>query len=583
MTQAVVDPTLSQQYQALVEGLLEARAEVQVSPTLLQDFQQLIQTASPQTVTTATALGLLEMGKAFLREQEQRARSGALTRTELNFLRGKLREGARVLADRATWLDTSTRAALEGFLVDAGNDNDNGNGAGPEATAALKVQPAEMERRRALAASRYAKSQAHFERAKARIPMAAQSHRKSYRELPHGAAPLFLDRGEGAWIWDLDGNRYLDLFNSLMVVSLGHRDPDVDGAIRAQLERGINLSLATGLELELAEELVELIPCAEMVRYGKNGSDATSAAVRLARAVTGRDRIAACGYHGYPDWYIGSTTLNNGVPAAVRSLTHQFVYNQLETLEALLKKYPNEFACIILEPMHGDRPAPGFLAACRDLIHAHGGLLIFDETITGFRFHLGGAQTLFNVTPDLATFSKAMANGMPLSAVTGPADILKRLDGEVYYSVTYGGECLSLAAALATVRKMRREPVIETLWTRGARLNNGVIERIEHYGLADRLALRGAHCFMQLAYFEGPGASAAELRALLQQELLFRGVLVTQSHNISYALTEDQVDFALQAYDEALAEIAAGLAAGDLRSRLVNPELSRGLVVGINL
>jgi glutamate-1-semialdehyde 2,1-aminomutase len=577
VTQALAAETLPQQYQSIVRRFLAAPTEVTVSQDLFKNFVQIIQTASPETVTTETVLGLLSMGQAFLREQAKLVQSGTLANADFLVLRGRLRDGAQLLGERSPWLDEAARGALRSFVTE-GETGEGARGGGHLAEA----RPADLERRRALAASRYARSQALFQRATARIPLGAQSHRKSYRELPRDASPLFLERGEGAWVWDVDGNRYLDLFNALMVVTLGHRDPDVDGAIRAQLERGLNLSLATPLELELAEELVELIPCAEMVRYGKNGSDATSAAVRLARAVTGRDRIAACGYHGYPDWYIGSTSLGKGVPGAVRALTHHFAFNQIETLEVLLKKYPNEFACVILEPMHEDRPVPGFLDACRDLIHAHGGLLIFDETITGFRFHLGGAQTLFGVTPDLATFSKSIANGMPLSAVTGPADILKRLDGEVYYSVTYGGECLSLAAGLATVRKMRREPVIETLWARGDRLTSGVLERIDHHGLADRITLRGAPCFMHLAYFDGPGASTSEVRALLQQELLFRGVLVTRSHNISYALTEEQVDFAVQAYDEALAEVAAGLAAGDLGSRLVNPDLTKGLVINVN-
>ncbi len=580
MSPAVVAPDLTQQYQSLVSGLLASSKEVTINQDLLQKFIQVIQDASPETVTTPIVEGLVARASAYLHEQAKLVESGELSAADFRIMRVRVRDGALLLADRAGWLDETARAALAAF-VEAANTLGVASASDPRPAAGFR--PADTERRRAAAASRYGKSQSLFKRVSTRIPMAGQNHRKSYRELPNGASPLFLDRGEGAYVWDVDGNRYLDLFNSLMVVTLGHRDPDVDAAIRAQLDKGLNLSLATELELELADELVELIPCAEMVRFGKNGSDATSAAVRLARAVTGRDRVAACGYHGYPDWYIGSTSWSQGVPESVQALTQHFSFNQIESLEALLKKHPNEFACVILEPMHEDRPVPGFLAACRDLIHAHGGLLIFDEAVTGFRFHLGGAQTLFGVTPDLATFSKAMANGMPISAVTGPADLLKRLDGEVYYSVTYGGETLSLAAALATIRKMRREPVVETLWARGARLADGFIERVKRYGLSDRIAFRGAPCFMHYAFFEGPGATASELRALLLQEMLSRGVLVTRSHNISYALSEEQVDFALAAYDEALAEVAAGLAEGDLRSRLVSTELTKGYVINVHL
>ena len=269
--------------------------------------------------------------------------------------------------------------------------------------------------------SRYQHSLALSARAEQSIPLGSQTFSKSRLCFPHGAAPLFIERGQGARVWDVDGNEYLDFASGLLAISLGYCDPDVNQAVLEQLNLGSIFSLPHRLETEVAEQLIELIPCAEMVRFGKNGTDATSACIRLSRAVTGRERVAVCGYHGWQDWYIGSTTRHLGVPECVRELTHRFDYNDLGSLKAQLEAHPGEFAAVILEPMNVAWPTPEFLPGLRQLCDQHGALLIFDETITGFRFHLGGAQTLFGVTPDLAAFGKGMANGFPISASTWAA------------------------------------------------------------------------------------------------------------------------------------------------------------------
>lgn len=570
MNDSLVDPAVDpavQKYQALVREFLDARP-VEAPQAMVENFGRMIQTASPETLTTEKVLGLVHMGRAFLAGQKARLEEGALSHTDFANLSGQFRAGANLLVSRAVWLDATAKSALEAFVKETADIVPAE--ARPEA-------PKNLPHARERAATRYSRSQELFRKAQELIPLASQTHRKSYHEYPGGASPLFLERAEGARVWDVDGNSYIDYVGALMLISLGYRDPDVDAAIRTQLERGINMSLPTRLELELAEHLVELIPCAEQVRYGKNGSDATSASVRLARAVTGRDRIAVCGYHGYPDWYIGSTTMNKGVPGAVRELTHHFLYNNPQSLEDLLQKHPGQFACVIMEPMMFDKPADGFLEKVRDLIHAHGGLLIYDETITGFKFNLGGAQTLFGVTPDLATFSKGLANGMPLSAIVGPKDLMKKLDNEIYFSVTFGGENLSLAAAVATVTKMRTEPVIETLWSRGARLATGLRRLIGRHQVGDVLQLRGAPVWSHLIFLDGAGVTGPEVRALLVQEMLLRGVMVTRSHTINYALTEEQVDQTLQAYDESLAIVAEAVAAKDVKSRLVDPHVDAGV------
>ncbi|HUU24574.1 MAG TPA: aminotransferase class III-fold pyridoxal phosphate-dependent enzyme, partial [Methyloceanibacter sp.] len=319
---------------------------------------------------------------------------------------------------------------------------------------------------------RFDRSGALYERALKVIPTASQTFSKAATGTVEGAAPLFLERGEGARVWDPDGNVYIDYVMGLLPVVLGYRDPDVDGAIRTQLDRGITFSLATELEAELAESLCELIPCAEMVRFGKNGSDATSAAVRLARAFTGRDKIAICGYHGWHDWYIGTTARHLGVPQAIRDLSIAFPFNDLDALEALLKAEPDRFAAVILEPEGLDAPLPGFLDAVRGLCDTYGVVLVFDEIITGFRRHLGGAQAVHGVTPDLASFGKAMANGMPISAIVGRGEIMRLME-DIFFSGTFGGEALSLAASIATIDKLRRLDGPAKFAGMGARLRAG--------------------------------------------------------------------------------------------------------------
>jgi len=404
------------------------------------------------------------------------------------------------------------------------------------------------------------------------IPLGAQTFSKSRVQFPPGAAPLFLTHGDGGRSWDVDGNEYVDLVNALLAVSLGYRDPDVDAAIAAQLADGISFSLATRLERQLAERLVDCIPCAEMVRFGKNGSDATSAAVRLARAHTGRARIISCGYHGWQDWYIGATARHKGVPDAVRALTHTVHYNDLDAVALLMKQYPGEVAALIMEPANIAAPAPGYFAALHELLKEHGALLIIDEMITGFRFALGGAQELFGVTPDLATFGKGMANGMPISAVVGRGDIMAEME-EIFFSSTFGGEALSLAASIATIDKMRREPVIETLWRCGEKLAEDVVRLVASHGLESHISLQGFAPWMLVTAQDHAQASGQAVKTMLIYELAARGVLSLGSHNISYAHGEEDMAQAVGAYDGALGAIRVALDSGDFEARMKVPPL----------
>ena len=399
--------------------------------------------------------------------------------------------------------------------------------------------------------SRYAHSEQLLERALRTIPLGSQTFSKSKTQYPLGVSPFFIQRGRGSRVWDVDGNEYVDFINSLAAITLGYCDPDVDAAVRRQLEDGIIFSLPHPLEMEVAEQLVKLVPCAEMVRFGKNGSDATSGAIRLARAFTGRDHVAVCGYHGWQDWYIGSTARNRGVPKATQELTHTWLYNNIDSLDKLFQTYPGQIAAVILEPMNVVEPLPGFLESVKELAHKHGAILIFDETVTGFRYAIGGAQAHFGVTPDLATFGKGLANGYPVSAVAGRADIMRLME-EVFFSFTFGGEALSLAAALATMKKLEREPVTETLYRQGRKLLEKLASIVNEAGAADFLGVAGNPTWSFLLIKDTDTYSQWQIKTLFLQEMFARGILTIGSHNMSYSHSDADLDKLFAAYSEVI-------------------------------
>lgn len=414
---------------------------------------------------------------------------------------------------------------------------------------------------------RYRKSEELLARALRTIPLGTQTFSKSKTQYPYGVSPYFIERGQGSHVWDADGNEYIDFVNSLAALTLGYNDPDVTRAVTRQLGNGVTFSLPHRLEMEVAELIVELVPCAEMVRFGKNGSDATAGAVRLARAHTGRDRVAVCGYHGWQDWYIGSTARNLGVPAATRALTHTFKYNDLGSLDALFTQHPNEIAAVIIEPMNIAWPEKGFLEGVRDLTHQHGAILVFDEMITGFRFARGGAQEYFGVTPDLATFGKGLANGFPLAAVAGRADIMRLME-EVFFSFTFGGETLSLAAAQATLEKLKHEPVIDTLRARGEAVLRGVDDIVARHRLEAVFGTCGHPSWSFLTIKDAGGYTSWQIKTLFLQEVLARGILTLGTHNMSYAHSDADVARLLAVYEEALPLIGQAVNEGKLAESL---------------
>lgn len=399
---------------------------------------------------------------------------------------------------------------------------------------------------------RYQCSEELLTRALKTIPLGTQTYSKSKTHYPLGVSPFFITRGKGSAVWDVDGNQYVDFVNALTAVTLGYCDPDVDAAVQAQLQDGVIFSLPHPLEIEVAEKISELVPCAQRVRFGKNGSDATSAAVRLARAYTQRDHIARCGYHGWHDWFIGSTSKNLGIPECVQKLTHAFSFNDLASLQQLFEDYPDQIAAVILEPMNVAYPHSGFLESLQALTHEQGAVLIFDETITGFRLAKGGAQEYFGVIPDLATFGKGLANGYPLSAIAGKAEIMHLME-EVFFSFTFGGETLSLAAALASMTKMQQQPVLQTIAQQGEQVIQGVQQLIDRHQIDHLLSISGHPAWSFLLIKEGIYCDSYQIRTLLLQEGFGRGILTLGTHNMTFAHTNEDIQQLLTAYDEIFA------------------------------
>jgi glutamate-1-semialdehyde 2,1-aminomutase len=406
-------------------------------------------------------------------------------------------------------------------------------------------------------------SQELLRRATGLIPSQTQTLAKGPTQYVGGVAPVYLQRGEGSHVWDVDGNEYIDLTMAVGPLSLGYAYPRVDQAIRRQLEQGITFSLMHPLEVEVAELVRAVVPGTEMVRYSKTGADVTSAAVRLARAFTRRERVLCSGYHGWHDWYVGTTPRYSGVPSATRALTTPFPHNDPWQLLELLDE---SVACVILEPVLFEEPSREFLPALRRACTESGALLIFDEMWTGFRVALGGAQERYDVKADLACFSKAIANGMPLSVLTGRADVMHALEEDVFFYTTFGGEALSLAAAQATILELKERSVPDALRLQGARLQAGYNRLARELGMSFTRAV-GLEC-RTLIQFDANVADPLLQKSLMQQELLRHGVLWSGFHNLSFSHGDAEVNHVLGAYERALEVLQQAVRRGDLASRI---------------
>ena len=388
-------------------------------------------------------------------------------------------------------------------------------------------------------------------------------------QFAHGITPYALDYGKGAYVWDVDGNKYLDYMMALGYAILGYRHPHVEKAVRKQIKKGFTFSLAHALEAEVAEMLCDRIPCAEMVRFGKNGNDATSAAVRLSRYVTGKNHVLFCGYHGWQDWYVSQTSMNGGIPDVVKEYSHRFNYNDLDNLKGLLETYKDTTACIIMEPVRS-APEEGYLESVRDLASKYQVVLIFDEIVTGFRFHRGGYQALSGVIPDLACFSKAMTNGMPLSALVGKKEIMKHCP-EIYFSLSAAGETLSLAATKAVMEVFDKIDVPGQIEKNGKKLLDETQKLIASHGLEKTISFDGFSCRNSMIANDFDGIAGADIRTFWIQELAKRNILTGGYHMMCLAHQDKEISFTLSRYDKVLKLIKEALKDGSLPKKLQCP------------
>ncbi|MFF7604930.1 glutamate-1-semialdehyde 2,1-aminomutase [Streptomyces parvulus] len=402
------------------------------------------------------------------------------------------------------------------------------------------------------------------------VPGGAHTYAKGDDQYPEDLAPV-ISHGRGAHVWDVDGNRYVEYGSGLRSVSLGHAHPRVIEAVRRELDRGSNFVRPSVVEVEAAERFLATVPTAEMVKFAKNGSDVTTAAVRLARAVTGRARVAICGDHPFysvDDWFIGTTPMPAGVPAATTDLTVAFPYGDLAATEDLLTRYRGEVACLILEPATHSEPPPGYLAGLRELADRHGCLLVFDEMITGFRWSEAGAQGLYGVVPDLSTFGKALGNGCAVSALAGRREVMERgglrHSGERVFllSTTHGAETHSLAAAMAVQTTYAEEGVTARLHALGERLAAGVREAAAGMGVGEHVVVRGRASNLVFATLDEHGKPSQEYRTLFLRRLLAGGVLAP-SFVVSSALTDADIDHTVDVVAQACAVYRKALDAGD--------------------
>jgi glutamate-1-semialdehyde 2,1-aminomutase len=391
------------------------------------------------------------------------------------------------------------------------------------------------------------KSDEFYNKALKLIPSVTQTLAKGPSQNINGVAPKYLERGKGSHVWDVDGNEYIDFLMGIGPLSLGYSYDKVDNAIKSQLEKGITFSLMHPLEVEVAELINKIVPNAESVRYSKSGADVTSAAIRVARAYTGRNKVLCCGYHGWHDWYISVTDRNKGIPDVIQDMTFTFNYNDIESV---IDSLDDDIACVILEPFVFQAPENDFLKQLRKVCTENGTLLIFDEMWTGFRISLGGAQEYFNVDADLMCFSKAVANGMPLSILTGRKEIMKVLDKEVFFYTTFGGEALSLAAAKATIEELKAKKVPEYLAAQGKKLREGYNEIASGLGMS-YTKCSGYDC-RSIITFDSSAGNPLELKSLVQQEMIKRGVLWGGFHNMSFSHSNDDIEYTLKVYKDVL-------------------------------
>lgn len=405
----------------------------------------------------------------------------------------------------------------------------------------------------------FTESQRLRKRAHQIIPGGCHTYAKGDDQYPE-QSPGFIIRGEGCHVMDVDGNEFVEYGMGLRSVTLGHGYKRVAKAAYEATLQGVNFLRPSTLELQLAEEMLSLLPHGDMIKFGKNGSDVTTAAVKLARAYTGRELVAVASDHPFfsvDDWFIGTTPMNAGIPRTVQDLTVGFTFNDIESVKELFERYPDQIACLIMEPAKYDDPKDSFLHKTKEICHQNGAVFILDEIITGFRWHLNGAQRYYDIQADLSTFGKAMANGFSIAALIGKKELMEaggiNHDRERVFllSQTFGAETGSLAAALETIKVYREENVIDYMWDIGRKLEKGVRDIIAELALEGYFTISGYPCCLVFGTNDEKQQPSQPFRTLFMQETIKQGLLMP-SLIVSYAHTERDIEFTLQGIGEAL-------------------------------
>jgi glutamate-1-semialdehyde 2,1-aminomutase len=418
--------------------------------------------------------------------------------------------------------------------------------------------------------TRVPQSLALYQRALERIPGGTQLVSRRASRGAFGVSPVYAVEARGARFRDVDGFEYIDWTSGIGSILLGYADPVVDEAVCRQIARGTVYAVNHELEIELADELCKAIPCAEMVRYAKCGGEACAIAVRIARGVTGRDKVLFCGYHGWHDWYLAANLSAEasldahlfpgieplGVPRALAGSALPFVYGAIESLERLLEAHRGEVAAVIMEPIRSQVPAPGYLEAVADLTRRHGAVLIFDEVSAGLRFAIGGAQQYLGVTPDMAVFAKSLSNGYPMAAVVGRREVME-FSARMFISSTYWSDTIGLVAALTTLREVRRRAVPDQLWKFGAELKRRLAEAAEAAGLDMRPS--GVDVHLHLDFGAMSPARQRQVSTLYIQEMAKSGCHGFASFYLNAAQGTAELEQTIEAAGKAFAVIRQAL------------------------
>lgn len=405
------------------------------------------------------------------------------------------------------------------------------------------------------------KSNALWQEAQDKILSGCQLYSKGPETHIEGVSPIYIDHGKDAHVWDVDGNEYIDYDMGLGPILLGYQYKAVDDAVIAQLRRGMGYSLVAPEEVEYARLCTKHIPSAGKVRFLKTGSGATEAAVRIARAYTGRNHILRGEYHGWHEWTAAAESVRQGgLLPELRSYVHKFEYNDLDKVQEYFETYRGEVAAVITEAVENDAPKGDFLKQLKEICHANGALLIFDEVVNGFRFSIGGAQQYFGVTPDLSTFGKAAANGMPLSIVAGRKDIMEEVDKKIFISTTFGGDCLSLAAGIAVMKELESGEVNRAIWEKGTYLQENFRKLAKDIDVP--IDLKGYPCRMSLEYTDYAGKRDWLYNSIFMQESVKRGVLLGWNIFPCYTHTREDLDFTLNVFEDAMKVYREALRSG---------------------